>query len=96
MTRVTKLLLASSGALLVTAPAYAVAAQGGGQGGAATQQPRANQNERRICRSEVETGSLARRRRRCYTQAEWDLIARAARENTQYEMDRSMTKPGGQ
>ena len=42
--------------------------------------PRAKaKNERLICQTMQETGSLARQRRQCFTRAEWDRIAEAAR-----------------
>jgi hypothetical protein len=42
---------------------------------------RAQQGERLICRYVDETGSVARRRRQCFTRTEWDRIAEAARAN---------------
>jgi len=43
-------------------------------------EPRAKaKNERLICHNMQETGSLARQRRQCFTRAEWDRIAEAAR-----------------
>lgn len=94
MAGIAKFVGAASVALLFALPASSAGAQSGSAAGDG-QRPRAQDSERRICRSEVETGSLARRRRRCFTRAEWDQLARAARENTQYEMDRSMARPGG-
>jgi len=94
MAVIAKHLGAASLALLLAIPTASAGAQTSTSTDSA-QRPRAQQNERRICRSEVETGSLVNRRRRCFTRAEWDQIARAARENTQYEMDRSMGRPGG-
>lgn len=35
--------------------------------------------ERLICRATRETGSLVKRRRQCFTRAQWDRIAEAAR-----------------
>ena len=35
--------------------------------------------QRLICRSIRETGSLVKRRRQCFTQAQWDRIAEVAR-----------------
>jgi hypothetical protein len=40
---------------------------------------KAKSEEKLICQSMQETGSLARRRRQCFTRAEWDRIAEAAR-----------------
>ena len=42
---------------------------------------RQTQGERLICRYVQETGSVARRRRQCFTRTEWDRIAEAARAN---------------
>ncbi len=36
-----------------------------------------------ICRKTQETGSLVKKIKRCYTQAQWDRIASAARANAQ-------------
>jgi hypothetical protein len=44
--------------------------------------PKANETppeERLICRSSYEIGSLVKRRRQCFTRAQWDRIAEAAR-----------------
>lgn len=53
----------------------------------------ADGQERRICRRIQETGSLARRRRQCYTRAEWDRIAEAARQNGQRLQDDMRSAP---
>lgn len=78
--------------LSIGAPA---AAQVSTQGASDTAQtsPTAGQ-ERRICRRMPETGSLARRRRQCYTRAEWDRIAEAARLNGQRLQDDMRSGPG--
>lgn len=78
-----------AGAALVTlAAAGTVAAQ--------TTQPAANtkaKNERLICQTMQETGSLARQRRQCFTRAEWDRIAEAARARGQ-RLQSDMTSAG--
>lgn len=48
--------------------------------------------ERLICRYVDETGSVARRRRQCFTSVEWDRIAEAARARGQ----RLMSDTAGQ
>jgi hypothetical protein len=48
--------------------------------------------ERLICRYVDETGSVARRKRQCFTPTEWDRIAEAARVRGQ----RMMTDNAGQ
>ena len=49
------------------------------QSTASAERPAKAKNERLICQSMQETGSLARQRRQCFTRAEWDRIAEAAR-----------------
>ena len=49
-----------------------------------------------ICKRDTETGSLVAKKRQCRTKQDWDRIAEAARSNLQYEMDRNMSRPGGQ
>lgn len=44
--------------------------------------PGPTKEERLICRSSVEIGSLAKRRRQCFTKAEWDRLAEGARKQT--------------
>ena len=88
--------MAASAAFVLVVPVAASAEQTSAAPATDTNQPRAAQNPRRVCRAEVETGSLARRRRRCFTQGEWDRIARAARDNVQEQVDRGTSRPGGQ
>jgi hypothetical protein len=59
-----------------------LAAQAMSAAGQTKADPKANQTpseERLICRSFHETGSLVKRRRQCFTRAQWDRIAEAAR-----------------
>ena len=49
-----------------------------------------------ICKRSDVTGSHAAKRKECRTREEWDRIAQAANENLRYEMDRNMSRPGGQ
>lgn len=51
--------------------------------------------ERVICKKTQETGSLVTKRKQCHTQREWELMAQAARNAGQYEIDRQMTRSGG-
>jgi len=55
------------------------AAPAAGQGGAGAQTASTPPADRLICRSTPETGSLARRRRQCFTRAQWDRMAEVAR-----------------
>lgn len=50
---------------------------------------------RLICRSSQETGSLVRRRRQCFTAAEWLRIDEAARDNGRYILENSTGRPCG-
>ncbi|MGQ0558978.1 MAG: hypothetical protein ACT4OE_05245 [Sphingosinicella sp.] len=68
------------GAAALVATGAAVSAQQ--NSGTTTQAP--NQKERLICRSTEVTGKLAARRRQCFTRAEWDRIAEAARKHTEH------------
>ncbi len=49
-----------------------------GPAAAATPQANAPAKEKRICRSEIETGSLVKKRKTCKTRAEWDAQVRTA------------------
>lgn len=49
-----------------------------------------------ICKRSADTGSLIAKRRECKTRAEWDRLAESARLSQQYEIDRQMTRSGGQ
>ena len=51
--------------------------------------------EKKICRKTLETGSLVKKTRQCFTRAEWARIAEAARVNTQYIQDNQMGRPAG-
>ena len=42
---------------------------------------------RRICRTQGETGSLAARRRTCFTKAEWDRIAEEQRKSSRHILE---------
>ena len=59
--------------------ASAATAQGSGGAGPAAQTPQAQGPERLICRRVQESGSLARRPRRCFTRAQWDRLAEDSR-----------------
>lgn len=48
-----------------------------------------------ICRKVPETGSLLRRTKQCFTQAEWDKIAEVQRRGVQKTID-GLTEKGGQ
>lgn len=85
-------LFAGSG-LAVPAVAQEQPADGAATGSAPAPAAR---SERRICRSETETGSLARRRRRCFTAAEWDRLATGARIAAERDIDANRGRPGGQ
>ncbi|WP_448579742.1 hypothetical protein [Thermaurantiacus sp.] len=54
--------------------------------------------DRLICRTEVETGSLIRSKKRCYTTEQWELIAMQHRNHTlsiqENNAGRSVCPPG--
>ena len=84
-----RMIILTAAALCGTAPVSAqgptATAQGPAAAAPATRvQPAAPEaGEPRICRRTQETGSLARRRRQCFTQAEWDRLAASGRSITQ-------------
>lgn len=43
-----------------------------------------------VCRSYVETGSLARRKKECRTRKEWGAIGRGSREEAEQLQERSL------
>lgn len=75
-----RLVLAGSGlAILLAAAAAASAQQASGLSG-----PKATERDPNevICRRIQESGSLARRTRRCLTRAQWDRLAEQQRANS--------------
>ena len=67
-----KLAATGAGALLLAAAAFVA----GPASASETPKPK---KERLICKSIQDTGSVARRKRQCFTKQEWDRIAEAAR-----------------
>lgn len=53
----------------------------------------ADDPNRMICRSSPETGSFVRKRRQCFTRAEWTRIAEGARDNATYVIENSTGRP---
>lgn len=74
--------VAASGALAVAA-----------QSPPAKQSDPAKERDRLICRSMPVSGTLAGRRRQCFTRAQWDRIAQGAQKQT---IDLQGTLPSGQ
>ena len=55
---------------------------------AATAAPAASADDQRIiCRKTLETGSLVKRNKQCFTKAEWDKVYAAQREGNQKMFD---------
>lgn len=50
-------------------------------------------DEKLICRKQVETGSLVRGKRVCMTRAEWAKLGDAARDGGQYLIEQNEGKP---
>lgn len=75
-----RLVLAGSGlAILLATAAVASAQQASGQGGQNATERDPNEV---VCRRTQESGSLARRPRRCLTRAQWDRLAEQQRANS--------------
>ncbi len=49
-----------------------------------------------VCRKIKETGSLVRKKKMCFTQAEWDRLAEAEHKGVGKLVDDLSGKPGGQ
>lgn len=77
---------------------FAIVAAAGALGAAAQNPPgkqsdQAKERDRLICRSMTVSGTLAGRRRQCFTRAQWDRIAQGAQKQT-IELQGSL--PSGQ
>ena len=84
--------------LVAAVAAGPAAAQSDPAPGPAPGQGRLEKKERLICRREVETGSIVRARKTCFTREEWDRMSVAGREGAQDWVDQSAGKstcPGG-
>lgn len=82
-------------ALLLTAAPAAAAAPAPSAPPAATPPAAASAKPKLICRSTEETGSLVRRKRQCFTQAEWDRIAESEQKGAGRLIDELRTRPAG-
>lgn len=75
--------------------ALALSVAGTSVAAAAQDAPASTPKPRLICKRTTQTGSLVAKRSECRTKEEWDRIARAARENAEYEMYRNASRAGG-
>ena len=62
----------------------------------AAQAANAVNDNRVICKKTLETGSLVRRTKQCFTKAEWDQIAETHRRGNEKMVDGLTTRPSGQ
>lgn len=79
------------GLLLLSAPAFAETTTA-----AAPAQTSEAKKEKLICRREVETGSLVKAKKTCFTKSEWDKIGDAARRNATQMQDDNAGRPTSQ
>ena len=86
MFRIRHIAVASLAALALTFPVAA----------APKASEKKSDSEKVICKSIGETGSLVRKRKQCFTRAEWDRIAESQRTGTQKMVDQLTTRPSGQ
>lgn len=63
------------------------AAATAGSGAAATAPAASADDQRIICRKTLETGSLVKKNKQCFTRAEWDKVYAAQREGNQKLFD---------
>lgn len=79
------ILAAAAGSLLIGTPALA--------SGSAITDTSADDN-RIICKKVLETGSLVRKNKQCFTQSEWDRIAESQRQGAERLVHDLTTKKG--
>lgn len=58
--------------------------------------PAASDANKVICKKTLETGSLVRKTKQCFTKAEWDMIAEVQRRGNEKMVDGLSTRPSGQ
>lgn len=84
-----KIAVVAAVALGVTAAAPAVA-------GEAEKAAASAEENKLICKKILETGSLVRKRKQCFTKAEWAEIAESQRRGATKMIDELQTRPSGQ
>jgi hypothetical protein len=89
MTRITRMLIGAVG-LCLTGAAAAADTTG------AAQASNAVDDDRLICRKTLETGSLVRKKKECFTKREWDALAEAHRRGNQKLFDGLTERSSGQ
>lgn len=83
MRTIRTLLLGAATAVMMNGAAIAA-----GANAAATTTPSASADDQRIiCRKTLETGSLVKKNKQCFTKAEWDKVYAAHREGNQKLFD---------
>lgn len=88
MIRLLSLALAATASLTIAAPAIA----DGTPRVVATPDDSGVGDERIICKKHLETGSLVKRVKKCFTKAEWDLIAEREQVGFKKTMDALNTR----
>lgn len=58
-------------------------------------EPEQRTKEKLICKSHIETGSIAKRKKECFTKEEWDKIGEAHRRGWSRAIDELRTRPAG-
>lgn len=83
-------LMAAVAAVSLTGPALAADTAG------AAQASNAVDDNRVICKKTLETGSLVRKNKQCFTKAEWDRIAEVQRRGNEKMVDGLSSRSQGQ
>ena len=86
-----KFITLALGTLLIASPAMA-----GEKAVAGAAQESTDPMEKIVCKSSLETGSLVRRTKRCFTRREWNRIADAARTGGQALQENGTGRPPGE
>lgn len=91
MNRLSSLALTAIAAMALSAPAFANSTPKA----AGTADDTGVGDQRIICKKHLETGSLVKRVKQCFTKAEWDRIAEAEHKGVGRLVDELTGKPAG-
>ena len=88
MTTIARMMIGAAGILWLAGTAAAADT-------AVVAQPANADDGRIICKKSLDTGSLVRKTKQCYTKAEWDRISESQRTGAQKMVQDLTTKQGG-
>lgn len=89
MAKIARMLIGAAGALWLAGTAAAA------DSAAAAQAANGTDDDRIICKKSLDTGSLVRKTKQCFTKAEWDRLSESQRTGAQKMVLDLTTKQGG-